>query len=171
MGRELIWSDEFDGPDGALPDEATWGFEIGDSSADFNPGWGNEELQTYVPGTANVAQDGQGNLVVSARRDPRGFTSARLSTKGKREFQYVRSGPEPLRHDVLPRPARGVRKRGASDESPCAPRDDGLAGARPERVGGLPRSRSGCIPFGEISILARASTHSRSGSPPPSCGS
>jgi len=36
----LIWSDEFDGPAGAPPDETKWGYEIG------GHGWGNAELHS-----------------------------------------------------------------------------------------------------------------------------
>jgi beta-glucanase (GH16 family) len=83
--RELVWSDEFDGPAGTLPDPAKWSFEIG------GDGWGNGELQFHT--AANAALDGAGHLVITARREPQGaraFTSARLSTRGKQELLHGR---------------------------------------------------------------------------------
>jgi beta-glucanase (GH16 family) len=89
--RQLVWSDEFDGPAGSPPDLSSWGFELGDGSADGNPGWGNAELQWYTDNAANVSQDGRGNLAVTACTDAeRGYTSARLVTKGKMTFRYGR---------------------------------------------------------------------------------
>ncbi len=87
----LVWSDEFDGPAGAPVDPAVWTHEVGDGSAQGNPGWGNRELQRYTGGSQNAALDGDGNLAITARRDEeRGFTSARLVTKGKLELRYGR---------------------------------------------------------------------------------
>jgi beta-glucanase (GH16 family) len=81
----LVWSDEFDGPAGAPPDPASWSFELG------GDGWGNQELQLYT--SANAALDGSGHLVITARRESAGaraFTSARLTTRGKRTQRYGR---------------------------------------------------------------------------------
>jgi hypothetical protein len=38
----LVWSDEFNDPDGFRPDAAKWKFEVGGN------GWGNHELQYYT---------------------------------------------------------------------------------------------------------------------------
>ncbi len=95
----LVWSDEFDGPAGSPPDPATWGYDLGDGSAIGLPGWGNKELEYYTDSTANAAVDGKGHLVVSVRKPdtaltcwygPCRYTSARLVTLGRREFQYGR---------------------------------------------------------------------------------
>jgi beta-glucanase (GH16 family) len=95
----LVWSDEFDGPAGSPPDPATWGYDLGDGSAAGLQGWGNKELETYTDSTANAAVDGKGNLVLRVRKPdaaatcwygPCRYTSARLVTRGKREFQYGR---------------------------------------------------------------------------------
>jgi beta-glucanase (GH16 family) len=89
--RRLVWSDEFDGPAGAPPDDRSWSFELGDGTAHGNPGWGNRELQWYTDAPANAAHDGRGNLAVTARATAAGgYTSARLVTKGKVEFRYGR---------------------------------------------------------------------------------
>ncbi len=78
----LVWSDEFDGPTGASPNQNNWSFDIGTG----NNGWGNQELQYYTNRPENVSLDGQGNLVITARKESfsgRSFTSARINTKGK----------------------------------------------------------------------------------------
>src|SRR5690606_38192689 len=76
-----IWQQEFDGPAGAAPDSSVWNHEVGDH------GWGNKELQNYTTSRANSALDGQGNLVITARREADGsYTSARMTTKDKYEL-------------------------------------------------------------------------------------
>ena len=72
---QLVWSDEFDGAAGTAPDPASWTYDLGAG------GWGNEELQTYTNSTDNVAMDGNGNLVITAKRNGFGFTSARIKTE------------------------------------------------------------------------------------------
>src|SRR5579864_1679050 len=75
-GWKLVWSDEFNGPAGTLPDPANWNYDLGN-----NNGWGNGEAEVYTNSPNNVFQDGQGNLVIRAIRDPSGnYTSARLQT-------------------------------------------------------------------------------------------
>jgi len=89
--RTTVWSDEFDRPAGTPPDAGSWGFELGDGSTYGIPGWGNEELQWYTSAPENVAHDGRGNLAVTAHADTeRGYTSARLVTKGKVELRFGR---------------------------------------------------------------------------------
>lgn len=86
-GWELVWADEFDG---TVIDQASW-------TPVVMPDPFNEELQYYTnrvdgaPG-ANAWLD-EGLLVIEARREDfvhRRYTSARLNTKGKREFLYGR---------------------------------------------------------------------------------
>lgn len=81
---ELTWSDDFNGT-GAI-DDSKWAFDLGN-----NNGWGNNELETYTNSTDNVFQSG-GNLVIKAIRSPAGnaYTSGRILTKGKQNFQYGR---------------------------------------------------------------------------------
>ncbi len=86
---QLTWSDEFDGPAGQSPDAAKWTFDIGTGSN----GWGNQELQYYTNRPENASLDGQGNLVITARRETFAgspFTSARLKTQGLFEQAYGR---------------------------------------------------------------------------------
>ncbi|MER7559049.1 glycoside hydrolase family 16 protein [Nocardioides sp. NPDC126508] len=80
----LTWSDEFDGPAGSAPNGANWNFETGGG------GWGNNELQTYTDSRENSALDGNGNLVITARQSGSGYTSARLTTKGKVQPKFGR---------------------------------------------------------------------------------
>jgi len=90
--QTLVWSDEFNGPAGQLPDGSKWGRDIGGG------GWGNQEHQYYTDSGSNAALDGNGNLVITARREnPNNYqcwygrceyTSARLLTQGKFSHQY-----------------------------------------------------------------------------------
>ncbi|TYB40587.1 family 16 glycosylhydrolase [Micromonospora sp. AP08] len=90
----VTWSDDFTGPAGAAPDGSRWRYDIGGS------GWGNNELQYYTNSTRNAALDGNGNLVITARREnPAGYscwygscqhTSARLLTNGTFSQAYGR---------------------------------------------------------------------------------
>jgi beta-glucanase (GH16 family) len=89
-GWRLLWHDEFDGPAGAPPDPALWGYELGDGSAYGIPGWGNEELQHYTDLAENAALDGEGNLAITARHDGSTYTSARLLTRQTFTFTYGR---------------------------------------------------------------------------------
>jgi beta-glucanase (GH16 family) len=95
----LLWSDEFDGKAGSLPNPNVWGYEIGDGTANGIPGWGNDELEYYTNNPDNVATDGRGNLVITARQadgslmcyyGPCRYTSARLLTKNRFEVAYGR---------------------------------------------------------------------------------
>ncbi len=86
---QLVWQDEFDGPVGQRPDPAKWTYDTGTG----DNGWGNQELQYYTDRKENVSLDGDGNLVITARRESFGgrpFTSARIKTKGLFEQTYGR---------------------------------------------------------------------------------
>ena len=99
---QLIWSDEFNHPAGTSPNPAIWQPEIGDGTLNGIPGWGNNELETYTDDPANVATDGEGNLVITAHAianetdhpgcyyGPCEYTSARLITWHRLEVEYGR---------------------------------------------------------------------------------
>ena len=82
----VVFEDEFDGPAGAAVDDSTWQLETGDNV-------NNHERQYYTPGNANAALDGEGHLVITARKEnpggytcwygPCAYTSARLTTAGR----------------------------------------------------------------------------------------
>lgn len=83
----LVWSDEFDA---AQLDPETWFFEEGDGSQYGIPGWGNNELQWYLP---NSAQLENGSLVITARNESsngKNYTSARINTRDRFAFRYGR---------------------------------------------------------------------------------
>jgi beta-glucanase (GH16 family) len=79
------WSDEFDGPAGALPDPSRWTYDLGN-----NGGWGNNELEQYTADRNNVHLDGEGHLVIRVESTVDGYTSARLKTQGLRAAQFGR---------------------------------------------------------------------------------
>ncbi|MEU0549009.1 family 16 glycosylhydrolase [Micromonospora sp. NPDC005979] len=80
----ITWQDEFNAPAGTPVDANKWRFDIGGG------GWGNNERQYYTNSTSNAVHDGQGNLVITARRENPAnyqchygrceYTSARLLT-------------------------------------------------------------------------------------------
>lgn len=86
---ELTWSDEFNGTSGSSPDASKWSFDIGTG----NGGWGNQELQYYTNRPENISHDGNGNLVITAKKESyngSAFTSARIKTKGMFDQKYGR---------------------------------------------------------------------------------
>jgi len=87
----LVWSDEFNGPNGSAVDDSKWVAESGGG------GWGNKELEYYTTRLQNAHQQA-GNLVIQAIQEKytgsdgvsRGYTSARLKTQGKFAQAYGR---------------------------------------------------------------------------------
>lgn len=88
---KLVWSDEFNGPDGSAVDASKWVSETGGG------GWGNNELEYYTGRPANAWQQ-DGNLVIKVLSEKytgadgvtRNYTSARLKTQGKFSQTYGR---------------------------------------------------------------------------------
>jgi beta-glucanase (GH16 family) len=80
------FTDDFNGAAGSAVDGSKWGYETGDNV-------NNHEREYYTSGTNNAALDGQGNLVITARKENPAnyqcwygtcqYTSARLSTPQK----------------------------------------------------------------------------------------
>jgi beta-glucanase (GH16 family) len=78
MAETLVWAEEGIGPVGGRPDPALWGVRVTDQWQPVS------ELQTYTTDTANACYDGDGHLVIAARRHAtadRPMTSARLSAR------------------------------------------------------------------------------------------
>ncbi len=79
----LVWADEFDG---TTMDPGQYNFEQGN-----NNGWGNKELEYY---TSNNHSLTDGKLIIEARNEGSAaspyYTSSRITTQGKKEFQYGR---------------------------------------------------------------------------------
>lgn len=86
---QLVWNDEFNGTAGTSPDATKWVTDIGTGQL----GWGNNELQYYTNNASNLQQDGNGNLLITAKQENFGgssFTSARIKTQGKFAYGYGR---------------------------------------------------------------------------------
>ncbi|MHB9861441.1 RICIN domain-containing protein [Streptomyces sp. YIM S03343] len=87
----VAFSDNFDGAAGSAVDSSKWQIETGDNV-------NNHERQYYTSGNKNAALDGQGHLVITARKENPSnyqcwygtcqYTSARLNTSGKFNAQY-----------------------------------------------------------------------------------
>lgn len=80
----LIWADEFS--DSGAPCSSNWSYDIGTGEN----GWGNGESQYYTDRNSNVKVE-DGVLKITARAENfngSNYTSARLLTKDKFEFQY-----------------------------------------------------------------------------------
>lgn len=83
-GMTLVWADEFQGSEVNSDD---WTFEIGNGSG----GWGNNELQYYK--SQNTSIELGEYMVIEAKEEPTNgfaYSSSRLITKDKQEFQYGR---------------------------------------------------------------------------------
>lgn len=78
-GYNIAWEDEFDGE----LDPATYNYELGDN------GWGNNELQNYTNSELN-SYTSDGKLIIKAINEGGKYTSARITTQGKKEFKYGR---------------------------------------------------------------------------------
>ena len=80
-GYKLVWSDEFEGNS---IDGSKWGYDIGGG------GWGNNEYEYYTNRREN-SYVADGVLHIKAIKESfegKDYTSARMLTKGKFEFQY-----------------------------------------------------------------------------------
>jgi beta-glucanase (GH16 family) len=80
----LVFSDEFNGASGSKVDTSKW---------TLDPGTGQNGEQQYYTNGDNAAMDGQGHLVMTARKETvggRDYTSHRMNTGGKFTFQYGR---------------------------------------------------------------------------------
>ena len=81
--RKLVWSDEFNGD---VLDLTSWNFELGDGCPDLC-GWGNNERQVYTKENHRLED---GKLIITAKKEGDRYTSTRITTQGKHEFQYGR---------------------------------------------------------------------------------
>ncbi|WP_329184719.1 RICIN domain-containing protein [Streptomyces sp. NBC_01428] len=87
----VTFQDTFDGAAGSAVDSSKWQIETGDNV-------NNHERQYYTSGNKNAALDGQGHLVITARKENPSnyqcwygtcqYTSARLNTSGKFSSTY-----------------------------------------------------------------------------------
>jgi len=82
-GMTKLWGDEFDG---TILDATTWTHEVNGN------GGGNNELQYYTNSSEN-SRVNNGNLIIEAKAQNysgKNYTSARIISKGKKEFMYGR---------------------------------------------------------------------------------
>ncbi len=70
-----VWSDDFSGAAGTGVTPSNWLYDTG-------TGWGTGEIETMTNSTANVRQDGNGHLQITALRDGNGnWTSGRIESQ------------------------------------------------------------------------------------------
>jgi beta-glucanase (GH16 family) len=83
---QLVWQDEFDGPEGQLPDPDKWSFDMGTD-------WGNLQLEYDTDRPENVSIDGNGKLRIIAREEQyeeSAYTSGRINTRGLYSHEHGR---------------------------------------------------------------------------------
>ncbi len=78
---KLLWEENFNGK---TLNEKVWNFELGDGCPNIC-GWGNNERQLYTKENHRLEN---GKLIITARKDGDKYTSTRITTAGKKEFQY-----------------------------------------------------------------------------------
>lgn len=79
-GYRLVWHDEFDDKSKNMPNTDHWYYETAE------PGWVNNELQTYIAGKKGdiqTAEVSHGTLKIRAIKDGDRIYSARLNTRGE----------------------------------------------------------------------------------------
>ncbi len=84
-GYRLVWQDEFNDPSLIMPDGNKWWYETAE------PGWVNNELQTYVPGRRNdiiTAEVSDGTLKIRVIKEGDRIYSARVNTREAWTYGY-----------------------------------------------------------------------------------
>ena len=84
-GYRLVWRDEFNDPSLNMPDTKEWWYETAE------PGWVNNELQTYVAGRTGdivTADVSGGTLKIRAIKDGGRVYSARVNTRKNWTYGY-----------------------------------------------------------------------------------
>lgn len=80
-GWTLVWSDDFTGAANTAVNSANWIYDTGTNYPGGAYGWGTGEIESMTNSTANVFQDGAGNLNIKAIRSSSGaWTSGRIET-------------------------------------------------------------------------------------------
>jgi beta-glucanase (GH16 family) len=95
--RKLVWEENFNGK---TLNKENWNIEIGDGCP--NCGWGNNERQLYTDENHKLSK---GKLVITAKKEGNKYTSTRITTKSKKEFQYGRFEARaklPVGHGIWP---------------------------------------------------------------------
>ena len=79
--RKIVWEENFNGDNLELQ---SWNFEIGDGCPELC-GWGNNERQVYTKINHRLSN---GRLYIEAKKIGKEYSSSKITTKGKQEFQY-----------------------------------------------------------------------------------
>ncbi|AEV88403.1 endo-1,3-beta-glucanase [Actinoplanes sp. SE50] len=81
-GMSLVFSDDFTGAAGTGLNRSNWLYDLGTGYPGGAGNWGTGEVESMTDSTANVYQDGGGNLVIKPIRDASGqWTSGRVETQ------------------------------------------------------------------------------------------
>ncbi|MFI0959796.1 glycoside hydrolase family 16 protein [Streptomyces sp. NPDC021080] len=81
-GWSQVFADDFTGAAGSGVNTTNWQYTTGTSYPGGPANFGTGEVETMTSSTSNVALDGNGNLLITPRRDASGnWTSGRIETK------------------------------------------------------------------------------------------
>ncbi|WP_152362159.1 glycoside hydrolase family 16 protein [Microlunatus speluncae] len=81
LNEERVWTETFEGQEGRPPNSSIWTRELGRG--------GMHQDQRYTDAIGNAAHTGDGQLAITARREPDGtITSAKLITQRKFLMRY-----------------------------------------------------------------------------------
>ncbi|MFI6326472.1 glycoside hydrolase family 16 protein [Nonomuraea sp. NPDC050556] len=80
-GWSLVWSDDFNGSAGTLPDGNNWIIDTGHAYPGGPGNWGTGEIQNYTASPSNLSLDGAGNLRITPLGSGQNWTSARIETR------------------------------------------------------------------------------------------
>jgi len=81
--ERLVWEEDFNQQE---LDQTTWNFELGDGCPNLC-GWGNKEVQVYTKDNHELKD---GLLHIRIQKEDSVYTSTRITTEKKFEFQYGR---------------------------------------------------------------------------------
>lgn len=83
QNKQLIWEENFNGNE---INSDVWNYEFGDGCPDIC-GWGNNEKQIYTNSNHIISN---GILTIEIKKENEKYTSTRITTAKKKEFQYGR---------------------------------------------------------------------------------
>lgn len=91
-GWTQVFLDDFNGSAGSGVNTSNWQYDTGTSYPGGAANWGTGEVESMTSSTGNVALDGNGNLLITPRRDASGhWTSGRIETT-RTDFQPPAGG-------------------------------------------------------------------------------
>ncbi|WP_019543992.1 glycoside hydrolase family 16 protein [Streptomyces sulphureus] len=96
---EEVWSTDFEGEAGSLPDSGDWIIDTGTGYDGGPPNWGTGEVQTYTDAPENIQLDGEGHLKITALKDGDTWTSGRIETQ-RTDFEAPEDGVLRISADI-----------------------------------------------------------------------